>query len=697
MEAEPTARQLMPLQWTVVRSGAGLRLIFYVIVGIWVDALFWMSGAPMHGAALLAPIFGAAIVTLAGEVLLALFGMRSLSAPLAAAFVIGGALSSIAALVPTLLWQWPADMAFLLWSAIVIAAGGLVGQRFDAAGSTIERDVVATASFALFVGFFARHQMTALPTLLQTSVLPAWVDYFIHGNTIVSFGDPAVARSGDIMLSGAPRIAYHYAPFILPAALSQISSLCGLGLATAILLPLGLLIGMVGLYGLAREWASFRIAILAVSLVASLPDASTYFFKNGFFGFQWLIFTAPGSAYAIGLAAIAYACLIRWFSDRRFGTLALAALLTLMLIPVRVHMFFLAAPAFASAVMLDLLAPRWRAPVVIIIALIATALTLLLVQGIAFDSYGTQFALPFAYIQDVLSFGPEPYARTIIDVIVQRWGKAAAALPAALILLFTTLGLWAAAFPLVFSCLGLKSKRAAADVVPVLLCCTYVLLIFWAPVAQNGSLDEYKHRHFPLLYAIIVLWTLLRLVRLAQEGAWLSKANAVRAGVSGAAALAATLVAERNIDPAKPRDSLRWAATYYDVGLDPGVASAATFIRNHGQHGDIIAVDVMAAHETFFSLATELSSMADMPIYVARADMEMRRGGKVARTVEARLADIKAVETSSDIADAFGILRTHAIRWYVVVTPALPHWDESGGGARYHSGLVYVYDASASD
>jgi hypothetical protein len=688
---------LMPLRWTVVRWGVGLRLLFYVIVGIFVDALFWMSGASMRGAALLAPTFGAAIVTLAGEVLLALFGVRSLSAPLAAAFVIGSALSSIATMVPTLLWQWPAGMAFLLWSAIVIVAGGLVRLRFDAAGSAIARDVAATASFALFVCFFARHQITALPTLLQTAVLPSWVDYFIHGNTIDSFGDPAAAGSGDIMLSGAPRVFYHYAPFILPAALSQISSLCGLGLATAILLPLGLLIGMMGLYGVAREWASFRVTVLAVPLVAALPDASTYFFKNGFFGFQWVIFTTPGSAYAIGLAGIAYACLIRWFSGRLFGTLALAALLTLMLILVRVHMFFLAAPAFAGAVVLDLLAPRWRAPVVIMIALIATALTLLLVQGIAFDSYATQFARPFTYILYVLGLGPEPYVRTIIDVIVQRWGKAAAALPAALILLFTTLGLWAAAFPLVFSCLGLKSKRAAADVVPVLLCCTYVLLIFWAPVARNGLLDEYKHRHFPLLYAIIALWTVLRLFRLAQEGTWLSKANAARAGASGAAALAAMLVAERNIDPAKPLDSLRWAAAYYDVRLDPGVAQAATFIRNHGQRGDIIAVDVSAAHETFFSLATELSSMADMPIYVARTDMEMRRGGKVAGTVEARLADIKAVETSSDIADAFGILRAHAIRWYVVVRPALPHWDESGGSSRYHSGLVYVYDASAGD
>jgi hypothetical protein len=38
-----------------------------------------------------------------------------------------------------------------------------------------------------------------VPTLLHTAVLPAGVDHFIHGSTIVSFGDPVAVRSGDIL------------------------------------------------------------------------------------------------------------------------------------------------------------------------------------------------------------------------------------------------------------------------------------------------------------------------------------------------------------------------------------------------------------------------------------------------------------------------------------------------------------------
>ena len=422
------------------------RMFFYLVIGLFVDALLWASGAPLRGTAPLAPIFGAAILTLGGEILLTLFGMRSLSAPLAASFVAGSALAGSALMVPALLWQWPVDRAFLLWSAIVLGASVLSRRRLGTRLPAAAPDLAAAVLFALLVGFFARRQIAALPTLLHAAELPAWVDYFIHGTTIVSLGDRFAARVGDIMLPGAPRVFYHYATFTLPATLLDVSGLCGVGLATAVLLPLGLLIGLLGLYCLARQWVGFWPSVTAVGLVASLPDASIVLGGNGFFGFQWLLFTAPGSGYAIGLAAVAYACLIRWFDEQRLDTLALVSLLTLLLILVRAHMFLLAAPAFAGGVVLHLVGPPWRTPLVVVITLVATVLTLLLAQGVAFGSYAAQYAKPFTYIVQVLGFGPLPYLKAI-KTIADDWGNAAAALPAAAILLLAALGVWAAIFP----------------------------------------------------------------------------------------------------------------------------------------------------------------------------------------------------------------------------------------------------------
>ena len=620
--------------------------------------------------------------------------MRGISAPLAASFVAGSALTGSALIAPALLWQWPADRAFLLWSAIVVGAARFSRRRLSARLRGVASDIAAAVLFALLVGYFARRQIAALPTLLHSAELPAWTDYFIHGATIVSFGDRFAARVGDIMLPGAPRVFYHYAPFTLPAALSHVSGLCGLGLATAVLLPLGLLTGLLGLYCLARQCAGFWASITAVGLVASLPDGSMVLGGNGFFGFQWMLFTAPGSGYAIGLAAVTYACLARWFEEKRLETLALVGLLTLLLILVRAHMFLLAAPAFVGAVALHLVEPRWRTRLVVAITFIVTVPTLLLAQGVAFGDYAAQYAQPFSYVVQSLGFGPPAYLDAI-QTIADNWGNAAAALPAAALLLVAALGLWAVIFPALFAWLALRRRLLAADSVPALLCCAYALLIFWAPVAPNGSLGEYKHRHFVLLYAIVVLWTLLRLGRFAPDIASRSKACAACAAALGPTALVLLLIIERKVDAARPIDSLEWAKSLYDVHIDPGLAPAAGFIRAQRHHGDIIAIDAASAQSSLFGAASELSSLTDMPIYVGRAELEGHREPQVAELVEARLADVQNVGRSRTGAEALGILRVHGIRWYVALAPQLPVWDRNGDGATYKSGSVSVYETSS--
>jgi hypothetical protein len=597
-------------------------------------------------------------------------------------------------MAPALLWQWPVDRAFLLWSAIVLGAAALLRRRLGARLPAAAPNLAAAVLFALLVGFFARRRIVALPTLLHEAELPAWVDYFIHGATIVSLGGRFAAGVGDIMLPGTPRVFYHYAPFTLPATLSHISGLCGVGLATAVLLPLGLMIGLLGLYCLARQWVGFWPSVTAVSLVAILPDASIVLGGNGFFGFQWLLFAAPGSGYAIGLAAVAYACLVRWFDEQRLETLALASLLTLLLILVRAHMFLLAAPGFAGGVVLRLVGPRWRTPLVVAITLVATVMTLLLAHGVGFGGYTAQYAKPFAYIVLSLGFGPLPYLEAI-QRTANDWGNAAAALPAAALLLLATLGVWTAIFPVLFSWLAWRRKLVAADGVPAFLCCAYVLLIFWAPAAQSGDLGEYKHRHFVLLYAIIVLWTLLRLGRLSQDIAWRSKAYAACAAALGPAVLVFLLVAERNVDPARPLESLEWASSFYDVHIDPGIAQAADFIRARKRQGDMIAVDTVSAQSSELGPASELSSLTDMPIYVGRAELEGQREPQVAHLVEARLGDVRSVETSRTGPEAFDILRAHGIRWYVTLAPQLPVWDRDHHATTYKSGSVSVYETAS--
>ncbi|BCF98095.1 hypothetical protein PPGU19_026640 [Paraburkholderia sp. PGU19] len=123
--------------------------------------------------------------------------------------------------------------------------------------------------------------------------MPGWLDLYLHGTVIASFGDPLALTRGDIFLADARRPFYHYGPFMLPAALLPSTGLPGLGLATAVLLPFGLLIAALGTYAFAAELAGEGAALVAVLAIAILPDASHYGMYNGFYGFHWLLVTAP--------------------------------------------------------------------------------------------------------------------------------------------------------------------------------------------------------------------------------------------------------------------------------------------------------------------------------------------------------------------------------------------------------------------
>src|SRR4051812_24172412 len=103
-----------------VSPGLRNRLFFALAVGALIDALLLMAGARVRAVGLTAPLVAAGVITIAGEILLLLFGVRRLAGWLPAAFVAGTTLTSIVMLVPTMLFQWSAQSAFLAWCAVVL-------------------------------------------------------------------------------------------------------------------------------------------------------------------------------------------------------------------------------------------------------------------------------------------------------------------------------------------------------------------------------------------------------------------------------------------------------------------------------------------------------------------------------------------------------------------------------------------------
>ena len=198
---------------------------------------------------------------------------------------------------------------------------------------------------AVLVGFWCRHAASAVSELKATGILPVWSDYFIHGSIIAEFGDPLAVSRGSIELVGEPLAFYHYAAYMIPAALASVADLPGLALATSVMLPLGLLVAGLGSYALGTALADRRAGVVAIAFLLLLPDPSLYGLNNGFLGFHWLLFTAPGSGYGLGAAAIALVFANEWFSSGSRAALMLALALTAAMFQLRAHIFLLFAPA----------------------------------------------------------------------------------------------------------------------------------------------------------------------------------------------------------------------------------------------------------------------------------------------------------------------------------------------------------------
>ncbi|HXE17690.1 MAG TPA: hypothetical protein VN632_10705 [Stellaceae bacterium] len=674
--------------------GVALRILFYGAIGAFVDAMLLIGGAtsPLHW--LWAPVFGAAVATGIGEIVLRIFRVEIASGWLHASFVTGLSLVTVTAIGPALLWQWSAQTAFLLWGAVAltgVAFGGFLpgrAPRLDAA------DPVAALIMAAVAGYFARHLAASLPILEQTGTFPAWIDYFQHGMTIAEFGDPLTLGSGNDALAGAFRPFYHVAPFQPAAALAGITGLPGVGLATAVLAPLGLLVGLCGLYALGIEFAGPAWSLVAVLLVALLPDASHYGLRNDFFGFQWLVFINPGAPYAVGLSAVAWLVSLHWFRAGRAALLWLVALLIAMLILVHIHMFTLMAPAVAATIALARIPPPWRGRALAASTALGTVATLAMIAG--FIGNYAQVARPTDFVAAALNNGPSDYLRFYGMLIHEGPAmRTLATFGGGLAVMVAALGVWIAIFPAAAWWEARRDRFRPEDYFPLVLSLAYIAQIFWAPVAPYyNDVTEFRHRQFLLVYAIVLLWTIPRLAVIAGLGELIGRVPAPRALAAGAILALAAVAIYGDVNPAVPSPIMTWARHYNDPPLDPGMPQAAAWLRARARPGDVMALPVAESRTLLFGQANEMGGLTGIPVYAARIDINLvAHGAAIAALTRRREAAIAAVERISDRNAALAALRGLGVKWFVAVTADLPAWDRTGDAATFHAGSTFVYDS----
>src|SRR5436190_9755686 len=250
------------------------------VTAVPLSALLWLSGAVPLPLALGAVTLLVFFVTLSGDLALRAFNLADLPAP--AAWVAGVFASGLAVYALVAALDLLAATAFAVWASVVVGCAILLRERAASPRPIDWPELAGLALCALATVMLCRGIAQAPIAVEREGVLFAWTDYFVHGAIISQFGDPLAVRESVFLADERP-LLYHYASYMLPAALAGLLDQPGLPLATSFWLPMGVLTMCAGAYALGAALAGAAGGgIASVAVLTLVPDASTYWLRNGF-------------------------------------------------------------------------------------------------------------------------------------------------------------------------------------------------------------------------------------------------------------------------------------------------------------------------------------------------------------------------------------------------------------------------------
>jgi len=145
---------------------------------------------------------------------------------------------------------------------------------------------------------------------------PIWGDSFLHARFISAF---AQADGGHqisaVYMSGMPLSFYHYASYLMPAAVVSLTGVSALVLFSCFLIPVGVfLLGLAG-FTLAHAFWKGWPAVAATVAVVFLPDAYYQGFQIKFLSYHFHLHVGPASFYGLGCGALAWLFMIQGCRD----------------------------------------------------------------------------------------------------------------------------------------------------------------------------------------------------------------------------------------------------------------------------------------------------------------------------------------------------------------------------------------------
>lgn len=641
------------------------------------SALLWLSGAvslPLAFGGVTLIVF---FVTFSG--FLALRALRLADLPAGAAWVAGVFATALVVYALVAWFKLLAVHAFALWAGALAVCAVIFAER-DAPSPRLDRKEMAGLALCALVTVMWCREIAQAPAILQReNMLFAWIDYFVHGAIISQFGD-ALATRGSVFLADHAPLLYHYASYMLPAALAGLLDQPGLALATSFWLPMGVLTMCAGAYVLGAALAGPAGGLASVAVLTLVPDASTYGLRNGFLSFHFHMAATPGADYVIGVFLLCAAVLQRWVPGGTPRPLVASALLAVGAFWFRIQVFAAGFPAWLAAAALA--APAVRARKVLFSSAGLLAFLLFVIAFYAATDSG--YALPV--FLEVVHDRQEPtaYPGVYLQMRDTPYG-----IPAGILLMFAAcLGAFVVLYPLAVWLAHRARALRVSDSFPGFVLAAYLAVMLTAPIDKYRDSTEFTVRPFVLVYAAVAVWTACLLCR-AFASRWPQRAPHGWRALLGASLLGVALAWHGA--PAMGLPKFEWGWDYYPKRIHAGLTQAGRYLREHGRAGQVFAVRGLQLGWAVTDPAIQLVSLSGMPAYLSYISAHTIEAPQREKVALERYAVLARLDRAPSAPAALEELRRLGIAWYVTTGWSGPPWDPDWRQATFVERNVAIY------
>jgi hypothetical protein len=528
-------------------------------------------------------------------------------------------------------------------------------------------------------------QQPVMTIVAGKEIFTVWADLFIHASQISTFAHAHGLRTiEDIRLAGTPASVYHFASYMMPAALDAVTSTSAIDSYAAFQLPFGIF--LVGLAGYVLPSVLLRTvwpAVLGSAALLALPDAYGQGFGVRLLSFHFMSQVNLTMLYGLACISLAWIFMIEGCRRRTVIGAAVAYALLATCLSYKAHLFV------ANALLLMLyplafLQPsrrpiriRWRIGAAVVATAIFAAVVVVSqssprVPTLRLDGSG----LP-AYVDILMT--------TVADGPGKRWFEAMYHRPdvagsvhgiaAALLILFGSFGVWVLLTP--FSLW--KSRHAVPPRVAVfvlLVFVNYMVMSLFLALDEPGvaAREELVNRPQAWAYFVVVSLSVAALA-LASWGRRRRPPLAAHA-LALPVACAAFLGIHAQSDRLETFPEWPGYGSYAEFNSVPTcVVRAAHFVRDNADVADIVQ-DSRLDPEFAFKANAE-----------RREFISVRPFGSASELVDERAKVVEASQRRDDGADLVSWARSNGVAWFLMHPE-----DGLDKDARFLDRAVFVCD-----